>query len=75
MLPAARAQDAPPQTPVSDAEVAAIESQLAKPLTPEARDLLKTAVRYGKEAHANRLKMKLPENSEPCTVYVPEVRR
>ena len=51
-------------------DTSAVEKQLAKPLSDQAKKLLKPAVRNSVNAHTERMKFKLPENSEPCTVYV-----
>jgi hypothetical protein len=56
--------ETPPDTSV-------IEKQLAKPLSGEAKKLLEGAVRNSQNSSKERLKSKLPENSEPCTIYAP----
>jgi hypothetical protein len=57
-------KEAPPDT-------SAIEKQLAKPLSDKAKKLLEASVKNSQNASKERLKFKLPENSEPCTIYVP----
>jgi hypothetical protein len=64
---AAVAQDTKAEVPV---DTSAVEAQLAKPLSDPAKKLLKGAVRNVANAHKERLKFKLPENSEPCTIFV-----
>jgi hypothetical protein len=61
------------QSPQENSQVTqeAIEKQLAKGLTPEAKKLLQSAIRGNQAQHTQRLRFKLPENSEPCTVYIP----
>lgn len=74
LVPAmAKAQqpEQPKPPPVSDAEIADVESQLAKPLSEEARKLLKSSIEGQKQARAGRMKSTLPENSEPCFTYIP----
>ena len=56
------------EPPIDTSEV---ERELAKPLDDRAKKLLKAAVKNSRTASAERLKFKLPENSEPCTMYVP----
>lgn len=48
-----------------------VEKELAKPLSEEARKLLKGARAGTAGFHSARLKHKLPDCSEPCTIYVP----
>ena len=52
-----------------DAGVIAMDKQLAKPLSPEAKKLLREALKGIETASRDRLKTKLPENSEPCFTY------
>ncbi|HSI72503.1 MAG TPA: hypothetical protein VK934_04950 [Fimbriimonas sp.] len=59
---------APPDTSV-------IEKQLAKPLSEHAKKLLEASVRNSQNSSKERLKFKLPENSEPCTTYVPGAKK
>ena len=42
---------------------------LAKPLTPANEKLAETALAGVKDASVQRLKHKLPENSEPCMIF------
>ncbi len=58
------------QEPKPDVDISVIEKQLAKPLSDQAKKLLKASVRNSQNASAERLKFKLPENSEPGTLYV-----
>jgi hypothetical protein len=55
-------------------EVDAMDKQLAKPLSPEAKKLLKDALKGIETSAKDRLKTKLPENSEPCFTYFPSTR-
>lgn len=52
-----------------DAELAAVEAQLARPLSPEVQALTRQAVASNLAAADQRLRFKLPENSEPCTRF------
>ena len=52
-----------------DIAVESVDKKLAKPLSPEAGKLLGEALKGVNTAAADRLKTKLPENSEPCFVY------
>lgn len=54
------------QDPVSE-----LEKQLAKPFDETARPLAPDAVKAIRQAAEARQKHPLPENSEPCTRYVP----
>jgi hypothetical protein len=67
----ASAQETAPTDPGVETIVANIEKQMAKPLSDDAKKLLPGAVKNSLTMRADRLKFKLPENSEPCTVYVP----
>lgn len=57
------------QTP--EVDTSAVEKQLAKPLSEEAKKLLANAIRANRESSAERLKTKCPENSEPCFSFSP----
>lgn len=75
------AQEANPPAPKPDPDieqkVAKIEAKLAKPLSPKAKELLKAAIPNTEASAVNRLKHTLPENSDPCFMYVvtPVVKR
>lgn len=78
VAPLAKAQEtapAPAPDPDLDRKVALIESKLAKPLSPEARELLKGAIPNNEGNAAARLKHTLPENSAPCFVFIPTPAR
>ena len=60
----------PEDDPVIDQEMAMIEKQLAKPLSDEAKKLTRTSIKNSRDAAKERLKTRLPETSEPCTVFV-----
>ena len=51
-------------------DTSVVEAQLAKPLSDQAKKLLKASLRNSANSHTERMKFKLPENSEPCTTYV-----
>ena len=57
-----------------DIAVEATEKNLAKPLSPEAVELLKKSLEERETASQNRLETGLAENSEPCTIYRAEPR-
>ena len=63
---AAQVEKVPPK---GAAPADSVEAQLARPLSAEAKRLLEGALKTVENARADRLKFKLPENSEPCTVY------
>ncbi len=73
-LPGAiRAQDKPAEPkpdPEIDEKAKKIEAQLAKPLDEKAKGLLNTSVNDAQGTVEARMKHKLPENSEPCFLYV-----
>lgn len=50
-----------------------VESQLAAKLDERAKQLLQAALRANENSSRNRLRHKLTENSEPCTVFHPSV--
>ena len=70
----AQSTPTPPPPPVSDAEMDAIEKQLANPLSAEAKKLLKPAVENSKGNSIARKKFKLEDCSEPATVYHIQLR-
>ncbi len=57
-----------------DIPVEATVNNLAKPLSPEAMELLKKSLKDVETASQSRLNTALPENSEPCTIYRAEPR-
>lgn len=57
--------------PVSDEEMADVEKKLAKPLPEDAKKILKDDLSSQKSDTKKRLEVKLPENSEPCFIFVP----
>ncbi|MEA2554436.1 MAG: hypothetical protein QOJ65_2612 [Fimbriimonadaceae bacterium] len=69
VLKAQDTQEKPKVDPDIDRKIALIESKLAKPLSDRARELLKASISNNENNSTNRLKHKLPENSEPCFVY------
>jgi hypothetical protein len=60
---------APKVDPDIDRKVALIESNLAKPLSDKAKELLKPAIANNENNGAERLKHPLPENTEPCFMF------
>src|SRR5687767_3170850 len=56
-------------------DMAAIERKLGKPLSAEAKKLTLEALKNNKKALEERYKFDLPENSEPCTRFVPKGAR
>lgn len=52
-------------------DTGAFEKNLAKPLDDAAKEKLRAAIKYAESVRKQRMDFKLPENSEPCTVYVP----
>ncbi|MCB8933473.1 MAG: hypothetical protein M9921_00855 [Fimbriimonadaceae bacterium] len=52
-------------------EVEELEKQLATPFSPESKPLVGGALKAVRDASKERMKHALPENSEPCTRYVP----
>ena len=69
----AGAQEKPvPEPPNVDADLAAIEKGLAKPLSDEARKLARAALTSRKKTELARRAFHLPENSEPLWVVVPQ---
>jgi hypothetical protein len=70
------AQDPKPPIPtVAEEEAGEIEAMLAMPLGDRAKTLLRAAVASNKSSSKERLKTKLPENSEPCVRYIPTPAR
>lgn len=57
--------------PAQSGLVEELEKQLAEPLRAQAKPLLKGALQAVRDASEARKKHALPENSEPCTRYVP----
>lgn len=55
-----------------EADVVRLEAKLAEPLSDEARKLAKDALQSNLRAYTARWRFKLPENSEPCTIFVPQ---
>ena len=57
-----------------DKGVESVDQELAMPLSPEAKKLLVEALNGSDTAAKDRLKTKLPENSEPCFTYFAAAR-
>lgn len=58
-----------PEPQASD--LATIEGQLAKPIIDAAKPMMARAIAYNRSNTVQRLKIKLPEGSEPCFDYRP----
>lgn len=69
ILKAQETPAAPKPDPEIDRKVAKIEAKLAKPLSEQAKTLLKTSIANNENNGVARLKHTLPENSEPCFMY------
>jgi len=54
--------------------VNAMDKEFAKPLSEDAKKLLAESLKGIETASTDRLKTKLPENSEPCFTYFPSSR-
>jgi hypothetical protein len=59
----------------TSAAVDALEKQLKAKLSDEARKLMAGAVAGLSQVSVARQRFALPENSEPCTVFVPQPAR
>ena len=69
--PLLKAQSPPPEKPpVSDAEVQDVQNKVAKPFTEEEKKILKDDLSSQKSDTKRRLEFKLPENSEPCFLFI-----
>jgi hypothetical protein len=71
----AQSPAAEPDPIVSDAEVEDIQKKLAKPLNDDARKILRADLVSQKKDTAARLKVSLPEQSEPCFIFVATPKR
>lgn len=69
LLNAQATTPAPKPDPDIDRKVALIESNLAKPLSDKAKELLKPAIANNENNGAERLKHPLPENTEPAFMF------
>lgn len=70
--PLAMAQDTKaPEDPGLDRRLDEVEKKLAHPLAPDVKKLTKEALKNLEKELNDRLKTKLPENSEPCFTYLP----
>jgi len=64
----ASAQDPIPDP--TDADLVNMERQLAEPLSAEVKTLARETLKANAQSARLRLSYKLPENSEPCFLYV-----
>ncbi|MFI5385831.1 MAG: hypothetical protein ACHQ50_06890 [Fimbriimonadales bacterium] len=71
--PLVMAQDAKkePEAPGLDKRLDEAEKKLAHPLAPDVKKLTRKALSDLEKELNDRLKTKLPENSEPCLTYIP----
>lgn len=60
-----------PEDPGLDRRLDEAEKKLAHPLSPEVKKLARTQLKNLEKECSDRLKTKLPENSEPCFTYIP----
>lgn len=71
VVPGVRAQERQPEPPGLDAHLDELEKKLAHPLAPAVKKLAREQLKNLEKESADRLKFKLPENSEPCAVFLP----
>jgi hypothetical protein len=64
-----------PDDPGMDRRLDEAEKKLSHPLSPEVKKLAREQLKALEKECADRLKNRLPENSEPCFTYIPEVKR
>lgn len=57
--------------PGLDRRLDEVEKKLAHPLDPDVKKLTRKALENLEQEARDRLKTKLPENSEPCFTYIP----
>ena len=60
-----------PDDPGLDRRLDDAEKKLSHPLSPEVKKLAREQLKNLEKECADRLKTKLPENSEPCFTYIP----
>ena len=60
---------------VTDAECDDVQKKLSKPLSDDAHKILKADLVSQKKDTAARLKVSLPEQSEPCFIFVATPKR
>ena len=61
--------------PGLDRRLDEVEKKLKHPLDPDVKKLTRKALSDYEKELSDRLKTKLPENSEPCFVYIPKGHR
>src|SRR4051794_30614361 len=69
--PLVLAQQKTPEDPGLDRRLDEAEKKLAKPLAPDVKKLARESLKNLEKECADRLKTKVPENSEPCFTYIP----
>ncbi|HVT14321.1 MAG TPA: hypothetical protein VHE55_18805 [Fimbriimonadaceae bacterium] len=70
--PLSMAQETKPDgDPGLDRRLDDAEKKLAHPLAADVKKLTREALKNFEKELADRLKTKLPENSEPCFTYIP----
>lgn len=62
-------------TQAPEAEIKELESKLAEPFSAQAKKLASENLASIERSAKRRWAFKLPENSEPCTIYVPEITK
>jgi len=68
-------QTKPADDPGFDRRLDEVEKELAHPLDPDVKKLTRKALSDLEKELKDRLKTKLPENSEPCFTYIPTEHR
>ena len=63
-----------PDDPGLDRRLDEVERKLAKPLPPDVKKLARASLKNLEQECGDRLKTRLPENSEPCFTYIPTGR-
>lgn len=63
-----------PDDPGLDRRLDEVEKKLAHPLDPDVKKLTRKALSDLEKELGDRLKTRLPENSEPCFTYIPTER-
>lgn len=71
LSPIQAATQQPAEDPDLDRRLDRAEKMLSKPLSPEAKKIAREMLKGVDNLTESRMKQRLPENSEPCTVYVP----
>ena len=67
----ARQEQAEDEPPGIEEDLRELDAKLAEPLNGEARAVARRGLLGNRRAAVRRWDFKLPENSEPCTIFVP----